>query len=147
MFRDLPERLQGQIHESLGPRVRKHRRVHPGMLMEMMHRSAMDIDDPALGWLMILSQFKEEAPWLYEVGLDVYNALRQGENLKIANAIARLVQVLHSVRRGPMAEMMIDSPEIEMAVHELGRMAHHMFVGRKRPRAGKPETKVKAAEE
>jgi len=32
MFQELPERLQGQIHESLGPRIRKRRRMHPMMV-------------------------------------------------------------------------------------------------------------------
>jgi len=43
MFRDLPERLHGQLSESLGPRRRKRWKLHPEMAMELMHQ-----EDPAL---------------------------------------------------------------------------------------------------
>jgi hypothetical protein len=55
IFRDLPERLQGQIHESLSPRMRKRRRMHPMMLMDMLHFSESETGDPALAWLMCIS--------------------------------------------------------------------------------------------
>lgn len=54
MFRDLPDRLQGQLMESIGPRFRRRRRFHPMMLMEMSHHPAFEEEGGgrALGWLM-----------------------------------------------------------------------------------------------
>lgn len=129
MFRDLPEKLQGQINENLGPRRR--RRMHPMMLMDMMRHSGMELGDPALAWMLIISSLKDDAPWLYEVSLDVYHAMQRRDPAKVAKAIDRLERVLSSIRRGPMSEM-IDSREIDMAVHELGRIARHLF-GSDRP--------------
>jgi hypothetical protein len=70
MCRDLPGHLQGQIHESLGPRVRRRWRMSPLMLMDMLHQSG---------------------------------------------------------------DHFVDSPEMEIAVHELGRMAHHLLASASRP--------------
>jgi hypothetical protein len=128
MFRDLPDRVQGQLYESLGPRIRRRRRMHPMMLMDLMHHSVEEMGDRALGWLMVISNFRDEAPWLYEIGLEVYHALQQDDEPRIAKAIERLERTLAVAKRGPMAEMMIDGPEIDMAVHELGSMARHLFL-------------------
>ncbi|MGA2154659.1 MAG: toll/interleukin-1 receptor domain-containing protein [Bryobacteraceae bacterium] len=126
MFGDLPEKLQAQVYENLGPRMRKRRRMHPMMVMDMLRHSGEEVGDPALAWLMVISNFKDEAPWLYEVGLEVYHAMQGDDQAGVSKAIGRLERVLSTVRRGPLCEMMIDSPEMEMAVHELGRMAHHL---------------------
>ena len=137
MFRDLPDRLQGQIHESLGSRNRRRRRFHPGYLMDMFRQADSAGGDPALGWLMIISQFKDEAPWLYEVGLEIYHALQERDGIRVEKAIDRLDRLLSTVRRGPFAEMIIDSAEMDSFLHELPRMAHHIFVasmGPSRPR-------------
>jgi len=93
-----------------------------------MRHSIGETGDPALAWLMIISNFRDDAPWLYEVGLDVYHALQRHDGPRIAKAIERLDRVLHTVRRGPLAEMLIDSSEMDMVVHELGRMAHYLLV-------------------
>lgn len=72
MFRDLPDRLQGQLNEGLGSRMRRRRKFHPMMLMEMLHHPGMEEEGGrALGWLMVISGFRDDAPWLYELGLDV----------------------------------------------------------------------------
>ena len=110
------------------------------MMMEMMHYAAIAYpEDRGLGWLLVISDFKDDAPWLYEVGLDVYRALQGNDNARIAKAINRLDHTLAAVRRGPMAKMVMDGPEMEMAVHELGPMARHLFLpnerGPIRPRA------------
>jgi hypothetical protein len=144
MFRDLPERLQGQLYENLGPRIRKRRRMHPMMLMDMMRQAGDEPEDRALGWLMVISNFRDEAPWLYEVGLDLYHALKRGDDVRISQAIERFDRTLHRARRGPAAEIMMDSPEMEMAFHELGGMARHLFVKEARAprRIATPKPKV-----
>ena len=127
MFRDLPERLQGQIHESLGPRIRRRRRIHPMMLLDTIRHSAEQVGDPSVGWLMVISTFKDEAPWLYEIGLEVYRALQTRDAVQAETAVDRLERALAQARRGPLSEMMVDSQEMEIVVHELGRMARHAF--------------------
>lgn len=135
MFRDLPDRLQGQLHESLGSRSRKRRRFHPMMLMEMMHHPAFE-ESPggkAVAWLMVISAFKDDAPWLFELGLDVYHSLQRGDERLVVAAVENFETALTAIRRGPMKEFAIDS-EVEMAVHELGRLAHLLLIHKTEPR-------------
>jgi hypothetical protein len=140
MFRDLPERLQGQIYESLGPRMRRRRRMHPMMVMDFIRSEG---GDPTLGWLMLISTFKDDAPWIYEVGMEVYHAVQAGDRVRVEKAVDRLERMLSAARRGPLSEM-IDSPEMDVAVHELGRMAHHLFVSSRRTSSTRVSAEPKA---
>jgi len=130
MFRDLPDRLQGQM-EGIGPRGRRRRRFHPMMMMEMIHHPAFqeDTGGRAIGWLMIISTLKDDAPWLYELGLDIYHALQADDERGLESAVERFERTLSVIGRGPMAEMVVDGPEMDMAVHELGHMAHKLLRG------------------
>ncbi len=127
MFRDLPDRLQSQLVDGLGPRVRRKHRFHPMMIMDIVH-SMEESDDRALGWLMAISAFKDDAPWLYEIGRDVYEALRTDDPEKISAAIDRFDRSLKSMRRNRMARELMGHPEIDMMVHELGDMARQLFL-------------------
>ncbi len=126
MFGDLPEKLQAQVYENLGPRMRRRRRMHPMMVMDMMRHSAEEVGDPALAWLMAIGNFKDVAPWLYEVGLELYHAMRRDDPEGVSKILDRLEMLLSTIRRGPMSEMLIDGPETEMAIHEIGRIAHQV---------------------
>ena len=142
MFRDLPERLQGQLSESLGSRMRRRRRFHPMRLMEMLRHPDMEEEGGrALGWLMVISGFRDDAPWLYELGLDVYRALQKDDDREISRAIDRFEKTLAVARHGPMAELMIDGPDVDMAVHELGRVARHVLREGRPLRPPKPRAK------
>ena len=52
-----------------------------------MRHSVDEAGDPALAWLMAISNFKDEAPWLYEVGLDIYRAHQRGDGPSASRAI------------------------------------------------------------
>lgn len=148
VFRDLPDGLQGQLNEGLGSRMRRRRKFHPMMLMEMLHHPGMEEEGGrALGWLMVISVFRDDAPWLYELGLDVYRALQKDDDREISRAIDRFEKTLAVARRGPMAELMIDGPEVDMAVHELGRVARHVLREGRPMRPSKSRPKATDGEE
>lgn len=131
MFRDLPDRLQNQLTENFGPRSRRRVKFHPMMIMEMMH-GLEESEDRALGWLMAMSVFKDEAPWLYEIGRDVYDVLKTNDPEKISSAIDRFDRSLRSIRRSRIAHEVMEVPEMDMMVHELGHMARHLFLRNER---------------
>ena len=107
--------------------MRGRRRFHPMMAVEMLHHPAMEEEGGrALGWLMVISAFKDDAPWLYELGFEVYRALQKDDEREISRAIERFEKAIAVARRGPMADFMIDGPDVDMAVHELARAARHM---------------------
>ena len=130
MFRDLPDRLHGQIADTLGPR-RKRRKFHPEMLFELFHRSS----DPAVGWITAISMLRDDAPWLYELGMDVYKAFKQRNPRTIHLALDRFDQSMREIAR---SRTLIDSPEVDFAVHELSSMARHLVLEESWPES-KPE--------
>ncbi|MEJ1297705.1 MAG: toll/interleukin-1 receptor domain-containing protein [Candidatus Sedimenticola sp. (ex Thyasira tokunagai)] len=68
MFKDLPSRIEGNIHPEF--RSRKRRRFHPMMVEEMMHMSKNN----KVGILVGLGMLRDTMPWLYDVG---YETLRK----------------------------------------------------------------------
>lgn len=126
MFRELPERLQGQLTDSLGPRFGRRRRFHPMMFMEMMERFS-DEEDRATSWLMLISAMRDDAPWLYEMGVEVYHAARTGDQKKLASAIVNFERSLKMLRHGRMMEPFMENKEMHMIVHELPHVAHRFF--------------------
>ncbi len=128
MFRDLPDRLQRQLTESFGPRIRRRGKFHPMMIMEMVNGLG-ESEDRAVGWLMAMSALREDVPWLYEIGRDVYDALKTGDPETISVAADRFDRSLRSIRRTPIGhEAIMGHPEMEMVVHELGHVARHLFL-------------------
>lgn len=73
MFQDLPSRLDRRLDPDFIRR--KRRRFHPGMLEEMMHVGSK-IGNPYLSFLIMLSYFKDDMPWIYEIGMETYRTLR-----------------------------------------------------------------------
>lgn len=116
------------------------------MMMEMLHHPAFEeeLGGRALGWLIIISAFKDDAPWLYELGLDIYRALQRDDERALESALERFERTLSVARRGPMAEMVVDGPEMEVAVHDLGHMARILLRG---PRPPRQKSKKVSAEE
>ena len=59
-----------------------------------------------------------------------YTIHTQRDDLRVAGRLIASEKTVHRVRRGPMAEMIMDSPEMDMMLHELGGMARHLFINK-----------------
>jgi len=73
MFQDLPSRIDRRLDPDM--MRRKRRRFHPRMLEEIMHVGSK-IGNPYLPFLMTVCYFKDDMPWLYEIGMETYRTLR-----------------------------------------------------------------------
>src|SRR2546423_8961487 len=51
-------------------------------------------DGPALSWLIFLSLIRDDFPWVYEPGMDLYRALRAGKRVEIQKAHKNLLNVV-----------------------------------------------------
>jgi hypothetical protein len=80
------------------------RKMHPGMLMEMTHSIGEGPDDP-IQLLIHASFFREDIPWLYELALEAYRAIRGGDTAAAIPAYNRYRDAVKSLRRGPFLEM------------------------------------------
>lgn len=144
MFRDLPSHLESQLADEGRARRRpRFRRFHPMMIEEMMHMGGRKRPDPALGMLMIASFFRDDAPWLYELGLEAYRAVKSGSPRKGRDAIRTFKHVAEFTAQGPlMEELGMASKDMHMMLMEMPRMIEHFM-----RRAGEPEPDVQGEDE
>lgn len=116
MFQDLPSRVENRLDPY---RKRKYRRFHPMMFEEMMHISGKSGSPVSL--LMIFSLFRDEAPWLYELALEAYRTLKDGEPEEIEDAVNNLRRAIDFSRHMPFLEEMRDK-EMHMMMREIPHM-------------------------
>jgi len=124
----LPSRVAERLAESGDPfRRRKMRRFHPMMFEELMHMSG-DSTDP-VGILMAASFVREDAPWLYELAMEVYRAVKSGDAAAIEQEMMRLQRFSKMMMRGPfMEEFGFGGKESQMFFMEFPRMLEHMLI-------------------
>lgn len=125
MFRDLPGRVAERMADGGDPiRRRRIRRFHPMMFEEMLHMIG-EPGDP-IGILMGASMIRDDVPWLYEICLDAYRAVKAGDLESIERETMRLRRIMEFTMHGPMGEMFEPrSKEEHMMMMELPRMIEH----------------------
>lgn len=105
MVRELPEQLDEKVRfaSRRGP-LRKFRRFHPGMIEEMLIHPQFDgiEDGAAVSWMIFISMLREDLPWLYEPGMELYRAMRSGNELAVQRAHRELVTIARMTSRGPL---------------------------------------------
>lgn len=123
----LPSRVAERLAESGDPfRRRRMRRFHPMMFEDLMHMSG-DPSDP-VGILMVASLVRDDAPWLYELAMEVYRAVKSGDTEAIEREIARLRHFSEFTMHGPlMEEFGFGGKESHMFLMEFPRMLEHML--------------------
>jgi len=106
MVRELPDRIDDRVRVATGKRGlnKRMRRIHPMMFDEFLtHPSLVNtLHGPAVTWLMFLSVIRDDLPWFYEMGLDLYRALRGGDSEAIMNETKELQGILEAISNGPM---------------------------------------------
>jgi hypothetical protein len=126
IVRDLPSRVAERMSDMGDPIRRKRmRRFSPIMFEEMGHMG--DLGDP-IGILMAASVIRDDAPWLYEIALEAYRAVKSGDNVAIEKELSRLRNFSDFAMRNPfMEELGMASKELHMFCMEFPRMLDHML--------------------
>lgn len=145
----LPSRVAERLAESDEPflRRRRLRQFHPMMIEEMMHMVG-EPGDP-VGILMAASVIRDDAPWLYELAMEVYRAVKSGDPVAIETEMARLQRFSEFTMRGPfMEEFGFGGKESYMFLREFPRMLHRMLSRtleekKPHPRRRSPQSKSK----
>jgi len=112
-----------------GPRSirRRTRPIHPRMIEEMAHMVSEEGDDP-VSLLMFGGLLRDDFPWIYEIMLEVYRELRDGDSKSATRAMERLRRVVRALDRGPFwEELAASSKESHMVMMELPRMIDHLL--------------------
>jgi hypothetical protein len=96
------------------------------MLEELMHISGEPGDPVAI--LMAASIVRDDMPWLYELAMEVYRAVKSGNAESIEREMSRLRRFSEVMLRGPfMEEFVSGSKESHMMAMEFPRMLEHML--------------------
>lgn len=124
MFRDLPSRVEGHLREhGMG---RRRRKMHPMMFEEVFHFAKNEgAENPAAAWLFISSFFKEEVPWLSEIGLQLYRAYQAGDAAQVEQARRALHDVLRMARHSRMTMRGPEDEDTYMLIRHLPEMLEH----------------------
>lgn len=137
----LPSRVAERLGESGEPFRRKRlRRLHPRMFDEMLHMAG-DPSDP-VSILMAASMIREDVPWLYELAMEVYRAVKSGEPAAIEQEMHRLRRFSEFVMHGAfMEEMGFGDRETHMFLmefpHILERLLERSLHDKKAPARGR----------
>jgi hypothetical protein len=82
MFRSLPDNVEEKLGRSMRRgMIGREREFHPMMMEEVLFNPMIEdkMASPGLGWLVFVSMFRDDLPWFYELGMDVYRALESRE--------------------------------------------------------------------
>jgi hypothetical protein len=126
MFQDLPSRIEGRLSEHSEPiRRRVSRHYQPRLIDGLMHHIARGGDDP-IGILIVAALFRDELPWLYELGRETYLAIRSGKSKEAQDAAVRLQRATEFTVEGPFSET-LRSRELYILLHDLIPFQHHLI--------------------
>ena len=127
MVRELPERVDDRVR-SVGKKgvMKRMRRFHPMMFEELLFHPKLreNRNGPAAAWLLFMSVFREDIPWLYDMGLDLYHALRGGDQKAILAARSDLQAILEATTHGPFFHEMLrpEDEEVYFLVRHIPEM-------------------------
>lgn len=120
-MKSLPSRVVERLAESGDPyRQRRMRRIHPGMVEDLMHMAG-EPGDPVF-ILIAASLVRDDMPWLYELAMDVYRAVKAENIEEIELEMKRLRRFSEVMLRGPFMEEFGFGKESHMFAMEFPRI-------------------------
>ena len=79
------------------------------------------MDDP-IRILLVASYFRDDIPWIYELCLDVYRAIKIGEPAEIEKSIMAFYMVQDFTMGSRLSEMLLGNKESFFLMRGLSRM-------------------------
>lgn len=119
MFEDLPSRIENRV----APDFRRKRNFHPMMMEELLHMGKGA--NSHIPILMALSIYKNDFPWIYEIGNETLKLIQTKKSQKEKeNAVREFLDIFEFTFRHPMMrEMSMHSKEYHMMFRE----TQHIF--------------------
>jgi hypothetical protein len=114
MFRTLPDNVEEKLGRSMKRGAfRRERELHPMMFEEFMFNPMFEekFESPGLGWLIFISMFRDDLPWFYELGLELYKALEDQKPELILLSARKIRASFEVCMHGPMGEMIMGSED------------------------------------
>ncbi|GAB6163490.1 hypothetical protein JCM12298_26500 [Desulfothermus naphthae] len=103
--------------DNISSKKRLYRKFDPYMLRKMA-RILPESGSP-VGILVLLGLFRDEAPWLYEIGIEAYRRAREGDVEGVRYAIKDMRKLSELVMDSPMGMEMMGNKDIYILFKEL----------------------------
>ena len=124
-IKSMVDALPSKLERRLDPDYRRRQNRFNPMMLEDMMRAELKFDDPNISFLLMVSLFKDDIPWIYEIGLETYRSLKSTsskvEKRKSLEVFERALEVIgHPVFRdiyGKSEEMYMFSKDIRHFTH------------------------------
>lgn len=117
--RSLDARMRDGLDDH--PRVRRRmRRIHPMMMRDLTRVVSVRAGDP-VALLMTASIFREDMPWLYELGMEAYRAAKDGSPEEAMLSRRRFQTAVDFLRHSgfPAEELGLDPHTLHVLLREL----------------------------
>lgn len=112
MVRELPESVARAQSLTRRDASKRNHRNHPMILVDevLFHPSWDNLPQgSATSWLIFISLLREELPWIYEIGYELYLALRSQDQKAITDARTNLIHTLEISSRPFFREIILES--------------------------------------
>lgn len=124
-LKSLPARVAERVLEaSEFGRRKRPRRLNPMMIEEIMLSAGSGGDPVAI--LMIAGLLREDAPWLYELAMEAYRAVKSGNRASVITELERVDKVFEGLLRGPLVDDVMNK-ETYLVMRELPYMLRHIL--------------------
>lgn len=129
MFQDLPSRIDVAAEHVRGPRGM--RRFHPAMIDELVHMIGRGDGGPGVAALIAASFVRDDLPWLYEMGVEVYRQSLSAEPAVVTRAYRNFMQAAETTTMGAFAREMRSSHDLRMILEEIPMLLRHFEISEK----------------
>jgi len=125
-IRGIDSRIRSLEEASVEPRSRsRRRRIDPVLIHELPHLISERPGDP-VAILVLASMVREDAPWLYELGMEAYRSAKSGRRDHARHAMRQFQRAAEMTLRGPIPpEEFGFDPRI---FHMIARELDHLLV-------------------
>ena len=120
MLRDLPPRIENKLSDGSAPiRSRRMRRFDARMIPELASMITSNPRDP-FGIILAVSVLRDDLPWIYEIGMATYQAIKSGTQEEARDLLMRFQRAIGVTFHGRFVpeELMI-SKEDYTALREI----------------------------
>ena len=104
MVRELPGRVDERVRcASRRSQARGLQRFHPKMLEDLLFRASTSVGKRSngAGLLVLLSFARDDSPWLYELGMEIYRAMRIEDRPGVVEAHKQFEAAMEVMMHGP----------------------------------------------
>jgi hypothetical protein len=116
--RNVEVRFRELMDDEFPGRRRRRSRMHPMMMRDMAFHIGEGPRDP-IQILIVASLLREDFPWIYELALEAYRAIKSGKLEEARMAHGKFIEAIKMLRHGPfMEEFGMDSKWMQMILHE-----------------------------